>query len=224
MEKRPGPQGTIRLGETSIEITFPARLFLQDTPRPDGYQPIANNLWGWQRRWTPGLRFNELPAETFRFLWNIARRLDVAHRQFELVREGLAHADRLETEDPSGCRRRMFEVLGDTELAVIALSRALQLTRLIPSRFPSLRLPFPDIVKRRTPAVYELRRNCEHLEVDELQRPLVDADHQLIAVFRAHPLFEERRVVGLEHSLDIDTDLVDVITTLTVQPLPRPSS
>jgi len=212
------------LGETRIEINIPASVFLRDTARSDGYEPIASRLWDWHRLLTG----NKLHPDTFRYLWNVARRLDVAHRQFELVRAAIDRASELQP-DPVACRREMFEALGYTELAVIALSRALQVTLEIPRRFPNLRVPIPAVVKHRAKAVLALRANCEHLENDELQRPLADKDNQLIAVFRATHLFEERRVVGETYSLGIDAEatgllthareyLVDAITRLTRRP------
>jgi hypothetical protein len=213
-------------------IEIPAALFLRDTPRSDGYEPIANKLWEWHRAITK----SKLHVATFRYLWNVARRLDAAHRQFELVRAAINRAGEFELQsNPIACRGEMFEALGHTELAVIALSRALQLTLAIPRRFPSLRVPVPAAVKRRANAVLALRRNCEHLESDELQQPLADKDNQLIAVFRAPLLFAERRIVGEKHSLSIDEEathllahareyLVEVVTRLTGRPSAPPAS
>jgi hypothetical protein len=226
MAEQPQPQGTIAFGETSIEINIPASLFLREQPRPDGYQPLMNAAWVWHQIIASTIIANDkLHPDTFRYLWNIARRLDAAHRQFEVVRAGIDRAAELES-DRMACRRQIFQVLGDTELAVIALSRALQLVLEIPRRFPALRIQVPRIIKRRASAVLALRANCEHLEVDELQRPLIDKDQELIAVFRAPHLFEERRVVGAADSLGIDGEatgllvharayLVEVITRLT---------
>jgi hypothetical protein len=233
MLDRPTPQVTMTLGETRVQIDIPASEFLRDTPRSDGYEPLAYKLWEWHRAITT-ITKNKLHVATFRYLWNVTRRLDVAHRQFEVVRAGIDRAAKLES-DRIACRRQMFEVLGDTELAVIALSRALQLVLEIPRRFPTLRVPVPRIVKRQAPAVLALRANCEHLEVNELQRPLADKDNQLIAVFRAIHLFEERRVAGETYSLDIDAEatgllvhargyLMEAITRLTRRPPTPPAA
>ncbi len=236
--EQPKPQGTMTLGETSIEIKIAASEFLRDTARSDGYEPIASRLWDWHRLITGLLTGKKLHLDTFRYLWNVARRLDVAHRQFELARAAIDRAGELEP-DPVACRREMFEALGYTELAVIALSRALQVVLEIPRRFPDLGVPIPAIIKRRAKAVLALRANCEHLENDELQRPLVNKDNQLIAVFRANQLFAERRVVGETYSLGIDAEatllltlarqyLVDAITRLTrrppIPPVARPAT
>jgi hypothetical protein len=116
MLDRPTPQVTMTLGETRVQIDIPASEFLRDTPRSDGYEPLAYKLWEWHRAITT-ITKNKLHVATFRYLWNVARRLDVAHRQFEVVRAGIDRAAKLES-DRIACRRQMFEVLGDTELAV----------------------------------------------------------------------------------------------------------
>jgi hypothetical protein len=85
MTEQPRPQGTMALRETSIEINLPASLFLRDEPRPDGYQPITNKAWEWHL-----ITKRKLPSDAFRYLWNIARRLDAAHRQFESWRASRA--------------------------------------------------------------------------------------------------------------------------------------
>ena len=234
MLDRPTPQVTMTLSETRIQIDIPASEFLRDTARSDGYEPIASRLWEWHRRLIGLLTSKKLHLDTFRYLWNVARRLDVAHRQFELARAAIDRAVELQS-DPVACRREMFEALGYTELAVIALSRALQVTLEVPRRFPDLGVPVPAIVKRRAKAVLALRANCEHLENDELQRPLADKDNQLIAVFRATQLFAERRVAGETYSLDIDAEatgllnhargyLVEAITRLTRRPPAPPAA
>jgi hypothetical protein len=48
-------------------------------------------------------------------IWNLARRLDAAHRQFDVVRAGIDTAAELES-DHMACRRHIFQVLGDTEV------------------------------------------------------------------------------------------------------------
>lgn len=227
---QPATDGTLAVGESSITIRLPLKGFLRAEPRADGYQPLMASLWAWQHRLNQ-LTQSRLHPDTFRHLWNVARRLDVAHHQFELVRAAIDRAH--EELDPRACRHQMFVALGHTELAIIALSRALQLTLDIPRRFRALRVPVPTIVKKRANAVRALRRACEHLEEDELQRPLVEDDNQLIAVFRALHLFEERRVVGEAHSLDIGAEatallvqareyLVEVVTRLPETTSPSP--
>jgi hypothetical protein len=99
----------------------------------------------------------------------------------------------------------MFDALGDAELAIIALSRAMQLALGMPSWFLGVRVVVPKILKHRADDVRELRRKCEHLEDDQLQRLLAE-DGEGFATFRAPRLFTERRVVYEPHSVDIDAE------------------
>jgi len=180
---------------------------LMDPARPDGYRPITNPIWVWARF------TGRISAGDLRVLWNAGRRLDAAHRQFEHLRNSLDHvADA--TPGSVGWRRRMFDALGDAELAIIALSRALQLALGMSSTLrlqgTHVRVVVPKVVKRRADDVRQLRRKCEHLEKYELQRLLAE-EGEGFATFRALRLFTERRVVYEPHSLDIDGEATDLM-------------
>jgi hypothetical protein len=170
---------------------------LMDPARPDGYRPITNPIWVWARI------TGAIDANHVRILWTAARRLDAAHRQFERLRESV---DRVDDVEPGSVewRRQLFDTLGDAELAIIALSRAMQLALGISTRL-HVRVVAPKIVKHRADAVRALRRKCEHLEKDELQT-LLAADGEGFATYRAPRLFTERRVVYEPYSLDIDRE------------------
>jgi hypothetical protein len=70
-----------------------------------------NAAWVWHRT----IANNKLHPDTFRYLWNVARRLDAAHWQFDVLRAGIDTAAELES-DHMACRCHIFQVLGDTEV------------------------------------------------------------------------------------------------------------
>ena len=64
------------------------------------------------------------PGEQWRLVLSAARRLDAGHQQIERVREGVDSMPAMGS--PAG-RRRLYEVLGDAEMAIIAINRALDI-------------------------------------------------------------------------------------------------
>lgn len=180
------------------DVQASATIVVAEPPRPDGYRPLTESTWSWARI------TGTIHPDALRVVWNAARRLDAAHREFERLREGLNRSRELRP-GTIAWRRQVFATLGDAEMAVVALSRALQLTLRMPGRFRSLRIPVPRTVKSRAANVRSLRSKCEHLENDESQRPLIQ-DHQLVAVFRASRLFTERRIVSEPYSIGIDEE------------------
>lgn len=118
---------------------------------------VALQAWG-------GLTSYSGSKELFWVVMAAARRLDTAHRQLERVREGI---DKLETQ-PRRVRLRemedVFTILGDAQLAVIALYRAAVTAQTIESLAPQLRARFPAVVRRRINALEQLRNAYEHVE------------------------------------------------------------
>jgi hypothetical protein len=102
-----------------------ATLDLSPLPDPDGYRELAGPMQAWA-----GLLEIERDAR-FWYVIGCARRLDTAHRQFRRVGQDLDTLAR-----PMAGRRpqdRLYEriaILGDAQLAVVALHRALAILTL----------------------------------------------------------------------------------------------
>jgi hypothetical protein len=105
--------------------------------------------------------------ENFWYVISCARRLDTAHRQLERVREGLdliAEA-RARGRSKADWIDDRIAILGDVELAMVALFRALdQGARLENSLDVKLRHPFPKRLSDRLGAIKELRNAYEHID------------------------------------------------------------
>lgn len=99
---------------------------IQGQARSDGYRPVCDTLWVW------GTLLGFPSLEEYRLILSAARRLDSGHRQIERVREGIA------TSPPEGsiaAREAMHEIIGDAELAVIALDKALDIIVSLSGRY-----------------------------------------------------------------------------------------
>lgn|GEM_PF-5135188 len=112
---------------------------LRAAPRPDGYRPIAEMLWVWTA-------FAGPPAdEAWRYVLSTARRLDTAHRQLERVREAVDDASSMvagATGTSPASREPLFAALGETELFLVGLYRALRMAADIEKHF-GIDLPSP---------------------------------------------------------------------------------
>src|SRR3954454_3223888 len=136
-------------------------LDLSTPPRADGYRRLATALQTW------GSLLKYPVDDRFWYVIGCARRLDTAHRQLERVREGLDAAT-----EARARRRRNLEwideslaVLGDAELSMIALYRALKMASELEGTLgPSLKRTFPTRLSERRVSIKELRDAYEHIE------------------------------------------------------------
>jgi hypothetical protein len=126
---------TLDAGDVVVEIEWIDRMFPSDE---DGYASLTNTIWTWMNI-GPAPDSDTLPQ----YLLAAARRLDAAHRQFQRVRE------RLDDFDPAApgphARLAVFEIVGDIETAVVALSRAIDMAAKLDALVP-ISTPLPASV------------------------------------------------------------------------------
>jgi hypothetical protein len=190
------------------ELHFPSgsvQISLRDLdrgnqPGPDGYAPVANTLWTW-------LVFGAPPDPAlFRFLFAAARRLDTAHALCADVLGALT--DR--PEPFIKFRQRLFAALGLAELMCIALGRAIDMLRSIPSQF-SVPMTLPETVTTFFPALREIRNAFEHIEDRALGnvhgKPHADA----LSVFDQRDLISSGVLRYASHSLDLRSEVLPML-------------
>jgi hypothetical protein len=146
--KRTFDRNSIVLDIERIDKMFPAE--------EDGYVPLANTTWTWMNlQQAPGM-------ETLaRYLLAAARRLDVARRCFKRVREQMDHLSSA-TGGPQ-IRAGLFEIVGQIEITVVALSRAIDMAVELNAVVPVTLLVPPSVLGARE-TLKDLRNAYEHVE------------------------------------------------------------
>jgi hypothetical protein len=170
-------------------------------PRSDGYRPVSDALWVWARI----LGFP--PQDQFRLVMVAGRRLDSGHRQIERVRAGLKAMPALGS--PAG-RTAVHDIVGDADLAVIAIDKALDIVSCLYGRF-GVRASLPAIVATHRPLIASLRDHHAHIDeraVGRIRgRPHPDAEK----AFEAAMLIRDRVLTDGTDALSIDADMTELL-------------
>lgn len=192
--------GTVHLGEVHMD--------LRAAPRSDGYRPITEMLWVWPTFVGP-------PAdEAWRYILSLARRLDTAHRQLERLREAVDQANKLlqgATGSSPGSREAAFAAIGEAELFVVGLYRALRMAGDIPAHFGT-QAESPGQLTSQLPHVKETRDAFEHIDERAFELRRRSHDPAALTVFEFHGfLFQERTLRYHQSALQIDEEATDLI-------------
>jgi hypothetical protein len=196
-----------KLRGVSEETPVPGPAYLtghmrvESARRGDGYRPICDPLWVWASM----LSFP--PQSDYRLLLAAARRLDSGHLQLERVRSGLENMPSLGS--PAG-REVMHEIVGDAELAVIAINRALTIAASLSGRY-SVCVPFPKIVDDKRRLISRLRDHYEHVEDRAFGRYKGKPHADALGAFERVPLFRERKFSDGIDSLGIDGEATELL-------------
>lgn len=187
----------------------PVHIDLRAAPRPDGYRPITAMLWVWPT-------FAGAPShDAWRFVLSAARRLDVAHRQLERLREAVDRtASMLQgaTGTSPASREALFEAIGEAELFMVGLYRALRMAADVGSKF-EVSSPPPKTLIESLIDVKEIRDAFEHIDERALSLRHKKPDGAALTVFEFQGfLFKERILRYHQWSLGID----DQATELTI--------
>ena len=199
---------TVKLdaGALVVEIEWIDRMF---PPDEDGYAPLTNTIWTW-------MNIGPAPdSDTLtRYLLAAARRLDAAHRQFQRVRE------RLDDFDPSApgphARLAVFEIVGDIETAVVALSRAIDMAAKLGTLVP-ISTSLPASVATEAVLLTELRNAYEHIEDRAQGQVRSKPDPQALTIFDWSSLFQDGAITYAGYSLrlsDVPGLILDTRTFL----------
>ncbi len=177
-----------------------ARGVIQGEARGDGYRPICDALWVWASM----LGFP--PLAEWRLISSGARRLDSAQLQIERVRHGI------ETAPPEGSiahRERAHEVIGDAELAVIALDKALDIIVSLPGRY-RLSGAVPPIVTAKRQLIADLRDHYSHIEERAFGKVKERPDPKAKEAWDFVSLLVDRRFTDGHVTLGLDTEATEL--------------
>jgi hypothetical protein len=172
-----------------------AKMKIEQLARVDGYRPITDPLWVW------ATILGSFPSDgSWRVFVSAARRLDSAHRQIERVREGI---DKLPPMGSPAGRWAMHAVIGDAEMAIWALDKALDLAVQIQGRY---RIPgtFPKIITEKRPLVEALRDHWSHIDeravgkVNKKEDPTAENAWEYPQIFNARAFTDGTDSLGID--------------------------
>lgn len=177
----------------------------------DGYRPVAEAMWRFAQ-------FGAAPTPPEgRYVLSAARRLDAAHGAIERVRDRIERfVDREEQFVGSiEWHRHVFAVIGDAEVAIITLHRAVDMAAKCPKEL-RLALGFPGFSASKRGALSELRDAYEHIDERALARARrknqpVPIGVQLSTFDLARSLVVEKKFVYGPHSLGLHDEATKVM-------------
>jgi hypothetical protein len=151
--------------------------------------------------------------EPYRYLVSAARRCDSARRQFLRVREILAEIN------PEGSRDQddvlpTLAAIGDTEMAVTALYRALDMADQARGLF-RVQLKLPPALRGKKRALLRLRDAYEHIDqrARGLARDTTDPS-EILSVFDFSDLLDEDAITYAGERFDINTETTGILVVL----------
>jgi len=185
----------VNAGDLVLELEWIDQMF---PPDEDGYAPLTNTIWTW-------MTIGPVPgAETLtRYLLAAARRLDAAQRSFRRIREQF---DAFDSARPGPHTRiAVFEIVGNVETTVIALSRAIDMALQVGELAP-IATPVPTSLVTVAPALTKIRNAYEHIE-DRAQGNVnrKPDPQQALTIFDWTTLFDEGAITYAGERLELST-------------------
>lgn len=198
---RPGESVVFEEGGLTVELDY---LDDQEPSSESGYVPLSPSLWTWF-----GIGQDNNPART-RYVLSAARRLDAASALLASIeRRRQALLDE-EAQGPE-LRRNSFLLIGEVELAIVGLGRAVDMVKEAAANL-GCQVPVPPQVAASQPAVHAIRNAYEHIEdralgrVNQLEHP--DA----LSIFNWERLVMDDVIAYGDHELDLTTEVPAVVT------------
>lgn len=172
-----------------------------------GYVPLTSVLSAWfstnPQSW---------PEALIRYALAAARRLDMANELLIRVR---AIEDEVNANpDLPGpqIRRGIFTVVGNVELAVISLGRAIAMIASLPDKF-ALAHDIPQTLTDCLPALQAIRNAYEHIE-DRAFGTVRDKESPVaLSIFDYRDLLANDRIIYGEHTLDLAEEVPALLAT-----------
>lgn len=176
-----GKSMVIRAGDLSIDSE---ELDAKSPRGRGGYAPIADTIWSWYR--IAGVEDSSL----LMLLLAAARRLDATHVFWAATMDALDEAESLESK-----KRRpiLFRALAMAEVALISLSRAMEMVHRLEMEF-KLGLQFSEEFGSNKKVLRKMRNALEHID-DRAMGQATDgtADSAMSIFFQ--PYFVEQRIL-----------------------------
>ncbi|UTT48923.1 light-mediated development protein DET1 [Rhodococcus gordoniae] len=165
-----------------------------------GYVPLTPVLWTWMAFGT------HHSDDKHRYLLAAARRLDRAQTLFQQV-EGLRQ---FSPEGDPAKRRVIFELIGATELAVLSLSRALDMCEKATCAIGTT-IPVPPGITEKLGAVTNIRNAYEHIEDRALGKVWKKPHPDALTIFDHDRVVTDNVVRYGADYLDLDSEVPELI-------------
>jgi hypothetical protein len=175
-----GYKVTLEPGAVVVELERVDQMF---PPDADGYAPLTNTIWTWMNIGAP-----PNSATVARYLLAAARRLDGAHRHFQRINLELETFNR-EAPGPLA-RSALFEIVGEAEIAIVALNRAVTMAVGFHEVAP-IETPVPTRLLAAKRTLTALRDAYEHIEDRAQGKVRKKLDAQARTIFDWSTLFQE---------------------------------
>jgi hypothetical protein len=174
----------------------------QEKPTESGYVPLTPVLWSW-------LSIGERDESMYRYLLAAARRLDQANEMLMVVERHREAANESADLGPT-FRRHIFALIGAVESTVVALGRAIDMSKKAADRIGAT-ARLPDSITQLAASVKAIRDAYEHIEDRALGMVHGKPDPVALTIFDHHTLLAEDTIVYGEHRLRLDGDLPTLI-------------
>ncbi|WP_328712278.1 light-mediated development protein DET1 [Nocardia salmonicida] len=166
-----------------------------------GYVPLTPVLFTW-------MQMSPSPAaSTAHYVLAAARRLDLAQSLFQQVDD---HRQS-EHEGAPAARRAIFALIGATELALVALSRAVDMCVKASDKIGTS-VPVPADISSRVDAVRDVRNAYEHIEDRAMGNVWGKPDPDAITIFDHYEIVQNGSIVYGNRRLSLETDIPPLIT------------
>ncbi|MFD6895069.1 light-mediated development protein DET1 [Rhodococcus sp. NPDC060086] len=166
----------------------------------DGYVPLTPVLFTWM---SLGTHHSD---DKRRYLLAAARRLDQAQTLFQRI-------EQLRQSDPEGApatRRAIFELVGATELAVVALSRALDMCIKARSKIGAASR-VPREISRKCDPLRAIRNSYEHIEDRAVGLGTKGPDADALTIFKHDRVVVDGVVEYGKYQLELTAEVPELI-------------
>ncbi|NVN51702.1 light-mediated development protein DET1 [Mycolicibacterium hippocampi] len=166
-----------------------------------GYVPVTPVLFTWL-----AAASQSDTDQRRRYLLAAARRLDLAQSLFQRVEE-------LRQSDPEGApavRRAVFEMVGAVELAVVSLSRAVDMSRRAGAELGTT-ATVPSAISAHFATVTAIRHAYEHIEERALGKVHGNPHRDALTIFAHDSVVRDGVITYGSHRLDLATDVPQII-------------
>ncbi|MBE0418090.1 MAG: hypothetical protein IBX63_10030 [Coriobacteriia bacterium] len=194
---KPGQRLGFMAGSCSIDLEDLDERFSSGI---EEYPPLANTVWTWLSIGNPG----ERDEGTSRYLIAAARRLDAAAGAWERVTSELPSVEELAARSSNPTTRaRIFRLVADVEIAVIALRRVVDMVERAQDQIAAAQ-PVPDVVARHSGDLKEIRDAFEHIDERALGRVRKRQHPSATSIFEQHRLLDDHVIAYSGHEVSFE--------------------
>lgn len=197
---RPGDSVTFEAGAVTIELDH---IDSQEKPTASGYVPLTPVLWAWLM--VGAADSDEARATRIRYLLAAARRLDAVNSLVVLIEERRAELAGEPTFGPT-IRRALFDLIGQVEIAVVALGRVVDMILGASDRIGTT-TAVPNAIADAAAAVKAIRDAYEHVEERALGHVRRRPHPIALTIFDHRDLIQNDRIIYGDHKLDLSSQL-----------------